>query len=83
VSGSHAPEEGDDAEALGAEESFDAEASVICPHCGEANAITLDPGGGADQQYIEDCQVCCRPWGVMLAYDATGGAHVSLESLDA
>ncbi|MWK58644.1 CPXCG motif-containing cysteine-rich protein [Pseudomonas otitidis] len=31
-----------------------------CPYCGEAVDTLLDLSGG-DQQYIEDCPVCCRP----------------------
>src|SRR2546426_9477331 len=38
------------------------EVVVVCPHCGEANELGLDPGGGPLQEYVEDCQVCCRPW---------------------
>src|SRR5256712_8716614 len=38
------------------------EVVVVCPHCGETNELGLDPGGGPLQEYVEDCQVCCRPW---------------------
>ncbi|MFT5780895.1 MAG: hypothetical protein ACI9EB_000252 [Pseudomonas sp.] len=31
-----------------------------CPYCGEAAQALLDLSGG-DQQYVEDCPVCCRP----------------------
>ncbi|MGE6659193.1 CPXCG motif-containing cysteine-rich protein [Pseudomonas sp. NPDC077408] len=31
-----------------------------CPYCGEGVEALLDLSGG-DQQYIEDCSVCCRP----------------------
>ncbi|MES2820386.1 MAG: CPXCG motif-containing cysteine-rich protein [Pseudomonadota bacterium] len=31
-----------------------------CPYCGEPVEAVLDLSGG-DQQYVEDCQVCCRP----------------------
>jgi hypothetical protein len=44
--------------------------------------ITLDSGGGDDQQYVEDCEVCCRPWQVRVAYDRTGNADVSVSTLD-
>ena len=30
-----------------------------CPHCGEMIELVVDPS--ADQEYIEDCQVCCCP----------------------
>jgi len=60
----------------------DTEAEVRCPYCGEMNEIAVDPGSGASQDYVEDCQVCCRPWRVYVAYDATGAAHVHVEPAD-
>ncbi len=32
-----------------------------CPHCGERVDTAPDPGGGDEQEYVEDCPVCCRP----------------------
>ena len=60
----------------------DTETSVLCPHCGEENVIFVDPGSGASQRYVEDCQVCCRPWSVYVSYDANGHANVEVEQLD-
>jgi len=37
-------------------ESFKA----CCPSCWETIELTIDPSGG-DQDYTEDCFVCCRP----------------------
>ncbi len=31
-----------------------------CPYCGELIELVVDHSM-ADQQYIEDCEVCCRP----------------------
>jgi hypothetical protein len=36
-------------------------AAVSCPYCGETIDTFPDPGGGENQEYIEDCFVCCRP----------------------
>jgi Cysteine-rich CPXCG len=58
------------------------EALVVCPYCGEASEIALDASGGAFQEYEEDCQVCCRPWRVTVAYDEGGSAHVTAVPLD-
>lgn len=33
---------------------------VQCPYCGQAIEVVVDPSV-ADQEYIEDCEVCCRP----------------------
>jgi len=58
------------------------EVVVVCPHCGEANELALDPGGGSLQEYVEDCQVCCRPWRVTVRYGPDGSADVFTEPLD-
>lgn len=31
-----------------------------CPYCGERISVLVDHSA-ADQDYIEDCEVCCRP----------------------
>jgi hypothetical protein len=59
------------------------EAAVVCPHCGEENAVRVDPGSGADQEYVEDCQVCCRPWRVTVRYADDGSVEVFADPLDA
>jgi hypothetical protein len=33
---------------------------IDCPYCGEAIEILLDCSVD-EQEYIEDCAVCCRP----------------------
>lgn len=58
----------------------DAEADVTCPYCGESVTIALDPGSGAVQEYVEDCQVCCRPWTVRVTFDEAGEAAVEVEA---
>lgn len=56
-------------------------AEVVCPNCSETTAITIDPGGGSTQQYIEDCEVCCNPWQVTVHFD-NGVATVQVTALD-
>ena len=60
----------------------DTAATVIWPYCGEPNEVGVDPGGGAAQEYVEDCQVCCRPWRVVVSYDGAGAASVHVETDD-
>ena len=33
---------------------------VSCPYCGESIDVLIDQQDSG-QEYIEDCQVCCRP----------------------
>ncbi len=77
------PEDDFDADFDGeADGQLDTSAAVQCPYCGETCEIALDPGGGSVQQYVEDCQVCCQPWQVVVTYHATGQADVYLERAD-
>ena len=55
---------------------------VQCPYCGAVNEIALDPGSGASQEYVEDCQVCCRPWQVTVTYGPDGQADVNVQPTD-
>jgi hypothetical protein len=59
----------------------DVEGMVVCPYCGEANAVSLDPGSGEAQEYVEDCQVCCQPWRMVVRYHDDGSASVTAERL--
>ncbi|MHB8744835.1 MAG: CPXCG motif-containing cysteine-rich protein [Sulfuricaulis sp.] len=34
--------------------------SVQCPYCGETFEAEIDASGG-NQEYVEDCHVCCQP----------------------
>jgi hypothetical protein len=59
---------------------FQTEAEVTCPYCSEVVLITIDPNGGVAQEYVEDCQVCCRPWNVQVSFDEMGAAEVTVEA---
>lgn len=59
----------------------DNSAEVTCPYCGETVTISVDPGGGSSQQYVEDCQVCCNPWQVSVTFIA-GVAAVDVKALN-
>ena len=55
---------------------------VACPYCGALGEIMIDPYGGQDQRYVEDCAVCCQPWAVRVHVGPDGFAAVSLTTLD-
>ena len=62
--------------------SADTDAVIYCPYCNESVEIAIDPGSGASQQYVEDCEVCCQPWTVNVLYRVDGGADVSVMPLE-
>jgi hypothetical protein len=37
------------------------ETAYTCPTCGERIVIPLDRSAGEEQEYVEDCPVCCNP----------------------
>jgi Cysteine-rich CPXCG len=57
-------------------------ATVACPYCGELSEISLDSSGGAVQDYVEDCQVCCQPWQVHVQWRGRGRPDVHVETTD-
>lgn len=41
----------------------------VCAGCGEWNETSVDPSAGRRQSYVEDCQVCCKPNVLAIAWD--------------
>ena len=39
-----------------------------CPYCWEEISMLLEPSN-TEQQYIEDCEVCCRPIQIEFIFD--------------
>lgn len=37
------------------------EANYVCESCGEEIVVPIDLSAGAEQEYVEDCPVCCCP----------------------
>ncbi|MFO7994712.1 MAG: CPXCG motif-containing cysteine-rich protein [Marinobacter sp.] len=54
---------------------------VQCPYCWETLEISVDPSV-SDQEYVEDCQVCCQPIlvHVVLDEDLTPSVDVRAEN---
>jgi len=53
------------------------EAQITCPFCWETLTILLDLSL-PEQDYIEDCQVCCQP--IRISYTSDGGVISSLNA---
>ena len=37
------------------------ETTCTCAYCGETNDLLVDPHAGSEQEFVEDCQLCCQP----------------------
>lgn len=53
-------------------------ATVTCPYCWERVELSVDPSAG-DQDYVEDCPVCCQPMLLHLRFGARGRARLEAE----
>ena len=55
------------------------EQTIYCPYCGESIDVLIDCSVPF-QEYIEDCQVCCRPIEFRLREDAGGWLEAEVRS---
>ncbi|MEN8721206.1 MAG: CPXCG motif-containing cysteine-rich protein [Oceanococcaceae bacterium] len=44
------------------------EVEESCPYCGEYITLLMDDSAG-EQEYIEDCFVCCRPIHISIRHN--------------
>ena len=62
--------------------AFLEERTIGCPYCGESIDILIDPIEEIQDedasQYIEDCQVCCRPIQIKVTTDFSGATCVDV-----
>tara|TARA_R110002050_G_scaffold57423_5_gene129350 strand:- start:272022 stop:272219 length:198 start_codon:yes stop_codon:yes gene_type:complete len=57
------------------------DASIYCPYCNEHLTVRIEIMD-ENQEYIEDCQVCCRPitFDIIVAFDGTYSISVRAEN---
>ena len=53
-----------------------------CAGCGEWNEIVVDESAGNRQDYVEDCQVCCKPNLLSVAWDSSLGEYFASSELE-
>jgi DNA-directed RNA polymerase subunit RPC12/RpoP len=55
------------------------EATYICGSCGEEIVVPIDLSQGEEQEYVEDCPVCCQANVIRVQVDEEGEVTVSSE----
>ena len=50
--------------------------SINCPYCGTGFSVRVDRTGGSRQEFIIDCENCCRP--IEIELDAEPDGYVNL-----
>ena len=61
--------------------SLDASILVTCPYCGEQIELEIDCTI-SHQDYIEDCQVCCRPINLRVTVHDDGEPQIEVRRDD-
>ncbi len=57
------------------------EKSLSCPYCGESISVLVDDSL-PEQNYVEDCQVCCRPIVLDITVDVDGDVLIHAQAED-
>ena len=52
-----------------------------CPYCGEEISVLLDPSQ-QEQNYVEDCEVCCNPMEISVEFEVDQMQAFSVRALD-
>ena len=47
-----------------------------CPSCGEEIVVPVDASAGEEQEYVEDCPVCCSPVQLSVRVEEDGAIRV-------
>lgn len=55
------------------------EKALSCPHCGESISVLVDDSL-SEQNYVEDCQVCCGPIVLDITVDVDGDVLIQARS---
>ena len=55
---------------------MDETGTYICDSCGEEIALSIDVAAGRQQEFVEDCPVCCRPNVIRVEFDEDGRVRV-------
>jgi hypothetical protein len=52
----------------------------VCQYCGEENEIWVDLTVLENQDFIEDCEICCRPNRILIKRDKEDEEYIFVES---
>jgi hypothetical protein len=58
------------------------EAGFQCAGCGVWNPTAVDESAGRRQNYVEDCQVCCKPNVLRIEYDTASQKYFITAELE-
>jgi hypothetical protein len=50
---------------------------VTCPYCFESVELALEPDESGEM--VQDCDICCRPWAVVITRDSDGAVSIRVD----
>jgi len=53
-----------------------------CAGCGEWNETVVDESAGSRQNYVEDCQTCCKPSVLSVVWDSSAQEYAISAELE-
>jgi hypothetical protein len=53
-----------------------------CPYCGEINCAEVFISEGRNQNFVNDCEVCCRPIELKVNFDREGNPDIEIKNDD-
>ena len=53
-----------------------------CPYCGEINCAEVFISDGRNQNFVNDCEVCCRPIELKVNFDREGNPDIEIKNDD-
>lgn len=51
---------------------------ISCPYCGEVNFLNIEIGNNSSDEFISDCEICCRSFTVNVHSDLGGELHIEI-----
>ena len=66
----------DDEQGADEETALEDELMVACPYCYQMQLLYIDPGTRG--RFVQDCDVCCRPWDVRVSRDEQGRVYADV-----
>jgi len=55
------------------------EETFLCPYCGSENSLLVDYSEGKKQEFVLDCETCCRPIVVKITFHSSEAPEIQTE----
>ena len=56
--------------------------NFLCPYCGRTLCVRFDVTSGKQQEFVQDCEICCRPIRIRVEFSSGEIQDFRAESTD-